>query len=83
MPSIVSAIPLLFVLALGYALLCSASPYGTCRKCQGWGHAIRQTRSGRLKRGRECRRCSGYGMRLRIGRRVCNGVSRLRHDDAR
>ncbi|MEW1719616.1 hypothetical protein [Streptomyces sp. NPDC093109] len=81
MPSLLSAVPILIVLTLCYALLCAASPYGTCRKCEGWGHAIvRARRSGRLKRGRQCRRCSGYGTRLRVGRRVYNGVTRL-HDN--
>ncbi|MFE2599964.1 hypothetical protein ACFXCZ_26320 [Streptomyces sp. NPDC059396] len=83
MPSLISITPILIFLALCYALLCTASPYGACRRCKGWGHKIHQTRAGRLKRGRQCRRCAGYGRRLRIGRRVYNGAARLHHDDTR
>ncbi|WP_309252209.1 MULTISPECIES: hypothetical protein [unclassified Streptomyces] len=36
------------------------------------GHAIKRTRSGALKRGKDCRRCHGHGKRLRIGRRLYN-----------
>ncbi|WP_069625959.1 hypothetical protein [Streptomyces niveus] len=83
MPSLLTAMPLLILLTLCYATLCAASPFGSCRKCDGWGHKIRQTRTGRLKRGRECRRCRGYGRRLRIGRRLYNTASRMRHEGTR
>lgn len=83
MPSLLTAMPLLILLTLCYATLCAASPFGTCRKCEGWGHKVRQTRAGRLKRGRECRRCRGYGRRLRIGRRLYNTASRMHHEGTR
>ncbi|WP_326811196.1 hypothetical protein [Streptomyces scopuliridis] len=83
MPSLLSAMPILIVATLCYGLMCAASPYGACRKCKGWGHKIHQTRSGRLKRGRQCRRCYGYGRRLRIGRRLYNSAARLHHDGTR
>lgn len=83
MPSLFTAMPLLILLTLCYAALCAASPFGVCRKCDGWGHKIWQTRAGRLKRGRDCRRCRGYGRRLRIGRRLYNTTSRMRHDGSR
>ncbi|MFD0386003.1 hypothetical protein ACFQ2B_37330 [Streptomyces stramineus] len=44
---------------------------------------IRQSRNGRLKRGRECRRCEGYGKRIRVGRRLYNATVRLHRDGVR
>ncbi|MEW2029671.1 hypothetical protein AB0901_03965 [Streptomyces roseifaciens] len=72
--------PGLIFITLCYALLCAASPFGSCRKCNGWGAAVRQTRSGRIKRGRECRRCEGHGRRLRIGRRLYNATTSLHRE---
>ncbi|MGW8599520.1 hypothetical protein ACWGLB_11355 [Streptomyces sp. NPDC055893] len=66
-----SALLLLATLA-GYALLCSASPFGTCRKCQGLGGKVVLDRKGRPKRAKPCRRCKGRGKRLRVGRRLTN-----------
>ncbi|MEU6165380.1 hypothetical protein [Streptomyces tanashiensis] len=66
-----SALLLLATLA-GYALLCAASPFGTCRKCQGLGGAVVLDRKGRPKKGKRCRRCKGHGKRLRVGRRLTN-----------
>jgi hypothetical protein len=83
MPSLLSAMPLLILLTLSYAALCAVSPFGTCRKCKGWGHKVRQTRRGRLRHGSACRRCHGYGRRLRLGRRLYNTTSRLHHDGTR
>lgn len=80
MPSPLSAVLLLILLTLCYAALCAANPFGTCRRCEGWGHKIRRTHDGRLKRGRTCRRCRGYGRRLRVGRRLYNIAARLRND---
>ncbi|WP_344122497.1 hypothetical protein [Streptomyces blastmyceticus] len=59
------------------------SPLGNCRKCKGWGFRMRQTRNGRLKRGRDCRRCDGYGKRVRIGRRLYNATVRLHREGTR
>ncbi|MFC5719609.1 hypothetical protein ACFP1Z_05375 [Streptomyces gamaensis] len=75
--------PALIVLALCYAVLCAASPFGACRACKGWGAKVHQTRTGRLKRGRMCRRCGGHGMRLRVGRRLYNAASRLHREGTR
>ncbi|WP_329456778.1 hypothetical protein [Streptomyces sp. NBC_01497] len=78
-----TAVAGLFLIALCYVAQCSTRPYGTCRRCQGWGCKIRQTRTGRLTRGRQCRRCSGYGRRLRVGRRLYNSLSHLQHEGTR
>ncbi|MFI5703646.1 hypothetical protein ACIA78_26815 [Streptomyces xanthochromogenes] len=84
MPASFSYLPVVLLIVIGYAGLCAASPFGTCRKCKGWGSKVSTSRlTGRLKRGRECRRCHGYGRRVRIGRRVYNAVSRLRHEGTR
>ncbi|MCD9144333.1 hypothetical protein CK936_18290 [Streptomyces albireticuli] len=83
MGSFLNAMPGLIFITLCYAVLCAASPFGTCRKCQGWGAVIRQTRNGRLKRGRDCRRCEGYGRRMRVGRRLYNATVRLHRDGLR
>ncbi|MGW1076546.1 hypothetical protein [Streptomyces sp. NPDC002537] len=83
MTSLLNAMPGLIFIALCYACLCAASPFGACRKCKGWGFAMRQTRTGRLKRGRDCRRCDGYGKRLRIGRRLYNATVRLHREGTR
>ncbi|MEU8551832.1 hypothetical protein AB0C81_33505 [Streptomyces roseoverticillatus] len=80
MSSLLDAMPGLIFLTLCYAVICAVSPFGACRKCGGWGAVIRQTRSGRLKRGRECRRCDGQGLRLRVGRRLYNSVVELHRD---
>ncbi|MFH8785041.1 hypothetical protein [Streptomyces roseoverticillatus] len=80
MSSLLDAMPGLIFLTLCYAVICAVSPFGACRKCGGWGAKIRQTRSGRLKRGRECRRCEGQGLRLRVGRRLYNSVVELHRD---
>ncbi|MFJ9933166.1 hypothetical protein ACIRSJ_08585 [Streptomyces virginiae] len=56
----------------GYSLLCMASPFGTCRKCQGAGAKLTVNRAGKLKKVKPCRRCRGQGKRLRLGRRLHN-----------
>ncbi|MCB5170438.1 hypothetical protein LG634_37315 [Streptomyces bambusae] len=55
-----------------YATLCAASPFGTCRKCDGIGAHITTNRRGRTKVKGPCRRCKGQGKRLRVGRRLLN-----------
>ncbi|WP_407661126.1 hypothetical protein [Kitasatospora purpeofusca] len=57
---------------LGYAALCSASPFGDCRKCDGLGFQLAYDRRGKPKRGKHCRRCQGVGKRIRIGRHLYN-----------
>lgn len=84
MSSMLSYLPGLILITLCYAALCAASPFGTCRKCKGWGSKVRVGRyTGRLKRGAVCRRCDGYGRRIRIGRHLYNVVSRLRREGTR
>ncbi|MEU7132947.1 hypothetical protein [Streptomyces sp. NPDC046261] len=75
--------PGLIFVALGYACLCAISPFGTCRKCGGWGAKILKARNGRLRRGRDCRRCDGYGRCIRVGRRLYNAAVRLHRDGTR
>ncbi|OII67466.1 hypothetical protein [Streptomyces sp. CC77] len=83
MPSWLDAMPFLLLITLGYTAVCSASPFGTCRSCKGWGAKVRTSRTGQLRRGRDCRRCGGHGRRLRIGRRLYNSASRLHRDGTR
>ncbi|MFC8792243.1 hypothetical protein [Streptomyces cinereoruber] len=63
---------LLLATLAGYALLCAASPFGTCRTCRGFGHKVVLDRKGRPKRDKPCRHCKGHGKRLRVGRRLTN-----------
>jgi len=70
----------LLVITLGYASICATSPFGTCRKCRGFGFQLTQDRKGRLKRGKHCRRCDGHGQRIRVGRRLFNRVRRLHRE---
>ncbi|MFF9341615.1 hypothetical protein ACF1CG_17970 [Streptomyces sp. NPDC014773] len=67
----------------GYALLCAASPFGTCRKCRGLGGKVVLDRKGRPKRAKPCRRCKGQGKRLRVGRRLHNHSRALHRAGAR
>ena len=70
---------LLFITAmlvtLGYLLGCWLWPFGACRKCHGSGK--RRSPFGRAFG--LCRRCGGDGRRLRVGRRIINGLREL-HD---
>lgn len=75
-----TAMPGLIFLALGYAALCAASPFGDCRKCRGFGFHVRRNRRGRIKRGPDCRRCRGHGKRIRFGRHIYNVLARLHRD---
>jgi hypothetical protein len=71
------------LVTLSYLGLCTISPFGTCRKCNGLGFHLLTARSGKPKRGADCRRCKGAGARIRIGRRLLNLLARLRRDDFR
>lgn len=68
---------LFIVFTLCYGLLCAAQPFGTCRKCGGFGFAVKHTRRGKAKRGRDCRRCKGHGIRIRRGRHCWNVARRI------
>ncbi|MFJ2593308.1 hypothetical protein [Streptomyces erythrochromogenes] len=70
------AIACLLTITLGYIGLCAASPFGTCRKCRGFGFALTTDRKGSLKRGKHCRRCDGHGKRIRLGRWLYNRAAR-------
>ncbi|MGW1554561.1 hypothetical protein [Streptomyces sp. NPDC002346] len=74
---------LLLSVTLSYASLCAASPFGNCRKCRGWGFAMRTDRKGRTKRGKDCRRCKATGKRIRVGRHLYNVAARLHRDGTR
>ncbi|RSS79496.1 hypothetical protein [Streptomyces sp. WAC06614] len=74
----------LALLALGaYAVLCAASPFGNCRKCDGIGAIPTTTRTHRPKPPKICRRCHGHGKRLRIGRRLHNHGRDIHHAGTR
>ncbi|QHF92670.1 hypothetical protein DEH18_00700 [Streptomyces sp. NHF165] len=79
MTDVLAAIPGLLFLTLCYAALCAISPFGTCRKCRGFGFHLKTNRRGQLRRGKDCRRCDGHGKRIRLGRWLYNRASRL-HD---
>ncbi|MFJ9418340.1 MULTISPECIES: hypothetical protein [unclassified Streptomyces] len=77
-----SFFPLIAALA-GYTLLCIVQPFGTCRRCDGFGHRVRYRRNGKPKAGKVCRRCHGHGKRLRFGRRLHNHTRRIHTDGTR
>ncbi|MCT9087329.1 hypothetical protein N4G70_00420 [Streptomyces sp. ASQP_92] len=62
----------LLIVTLGYASLCASSPFGDCRKCKGFGYALKKNRRGQLKPGKTCRRCRGERKRIRTGRHLYN-----------
>ncbi|WKK24696.1 hypothetical protein QZH56_03400 [Streptomyces olivoreticuli] len=72
----------LTVITLGYVSVCASSPFGNCRKCRGFGYALKADRRGRLKRGKHCRRCDGHGKRIRTGRHFYNLWLRIYRDGA-
>ncbi|MGW2281983.1 hypothetical protein [Streptomyces sp. NPDC001770] len=74
---------LLLLITLSYSGLCAASPFGNCRKCRGFGFAMKTDRKGRTKRGKDCRRCKATGKRIRIGRHLYNVAARLHRDGTR
>lgn len=81
-PALLASAPLL-VVTLSYASLCATSPFGNCRKCRGWGFAMKTDRKGRTKRGKDCRRCKATGKRIRVGRHLYNVAARLHRDGTR
>ncbi|CDR08535.1 hypothetical protein [Streptomyces iranensis] len=83
MTLILLAIACLLVVTLGYASVCAASPFGTCRRCNGFGFATTTDRKGRPKRGKDCRRCKGHGKRIRAGRWFYNRAARIHRDGTR
>ncbi|MFF4230078.1 hypothetical protein [Streptomyces sp. NPDC001820] len=83
MPSTLLAIACLLAITLGYGSVCAVSPFGNCRKCRGWGFAMKTDRKGRAKRGKDCRRCKATGKRIRVGRHLYNLAARLHRDGTR
>ncbi|MFI1973014.1 hypothetical protein [Streptomyces cinnamoneus] len=77
MTPVALAVACLFVVTLGYIGMCAASPFGTCRKCNGFGFAMETDRKGRPKRGKSCRRCKATGKRIRVGRWLFNRAQRI------
>ncbi|MEU6054170.1 hypothetical protein ABZ829_27585 [Streptomyces xanthochromogenes] len=67
----------LLIVTLGYVSLCASSPFGDCRKCKGFGYALKKNRRGQLKPGKTCRRCRGERKRIRTGRHLYNLWLRL------
>ncbi|MCX4513288.1 hypothetical protein OHA27_23810 [Streptomyces sp. NBC_01619] len=76
-----SLLTLLFTLC--YAGLCASSPFGNCRKCKGFGYALKNDRRGRLKPGKTCRRCHGDRKRIRVGRHLFNVAMRIHREGTR
>jgi hypothetical protein len=64
--------PLSIVVAICYAALCAASPFGTCRRCAGRGR-LGTTRG---LHSRPCRNCDATGLRIRAGRHLYNEIMR-------
>ncbi|WP_030971581.1 hypothetical protein [Streptomyces sp. NRRL S-1824] len=83
MPPALLAIAFLLAITFCYGGLCAASPFGDCRKCRGWGHAITTDRKGKAKRGKDCCRCKATGKRIRVGRHLYNVAARLHRDGTR
>lgn len=82
MTLIALAIACLVIVTLGYVSVCAGSPFGTCRKCHGFGFATTD-RKGRPKRGKTCRRCKGRGKRVRVGRWLYNRAARIYREGTR
>ncbi|MFI9081175.1 hypothetical protein ACIGW8_32695 [Streptomyces sioyaensis] len=77
------AIAFPFIVTLCYVALCAVSPFGNCRKCKGFGYALKTDRRGRLRPGKTCRRCRGDRKRIRMGRHLFNVAARLHRDGTR
>ncbi|MFH9870957.1 hypothetical protein ACH4NT_33395 [Streptomyces lydicus] len=77
------AITFPLIVTLCYVALCAVSPFGNCRKCRGFGYALKTDRRGRLRPGKTCRRCHGDRKRIRVGRHLFNVAARLHHDGTR
>lgn len=61
----------------GYAVLCAAQPFASCRKCAGTGQIER------FRKARTCPRCRGDRYRLRLGRGLHNRWRRTYEDGTR
>ncbi|MGW3147267.1 hypothetical protein ACWDG1_21810 [Streptomyces sp. NPDC001177] len=77
MTLIALAVACLLVVTLSYAGMCVASPFGTCRKCNGFGFAMDTDRKGGPKRGKSCRHCKATGKRIRAGRWLFNRAQQI------
>ncbi|MFI0964632.1 hypothetical protein ACH4S8_25025 [Streptomyces sp. NPDC021080] len=61
----------------GYAVLCAARPFASCRRCRGAGEVER------FGKPRMCPRCHGKRLRLRVGRRAHNAWRRTQQAGTR
>ncbi|KIZ13703.1 hypothetical protein [Streptomyces natalensis] len=77
------AITFPLIVTFCYVALCAVSPFGNCRKCRGFGYALKKDRRGRLSPGKTCRRCHGDRKRIRVGRHLFNVAARLHRDGTR
>ena len=71
--------PVLAIVTIGYAAVCAASPFGTCRRCRGLG----RIGAARGRRSRPCRRCDATGIRIRLGRHLYHQAVRIHRDGTR
>ena len=78
---IIASLLCLVVVAVtvGYAAICAASPFGTCRRCSGLG----RIGAARGRRSDLCRRCDGTGIRIRFGRHLYHQARRVHRDGTR
>jgi hypothetical protein len=71
--------PSFVLIALCYAAVCAASPFGPCGRCNGLG----RIRLDRRRGGRPCPRCDATGIRIRYGRHLWNLTARIHRDGTR
>jgi hypothetical protein len=73
---------IVLIVTLGYALACWLKPYTACHRCGGTGHTETSALRRWLGHGAErpCRRCKATGLRLRLGRRIANHLTRARRE---
>jgi hypothetical protein len=80
------------IVTVGYGLKCWIRPFTDCHRCHGTGGSPRRLldrwrrHPGRPRAARAlptCPRCRGTGLRLHIGRRLYNHLSRLRRQASR
>ena len=71
--------PIPAIVTIGYAAVCAASPFGTCRRCHGLG----RIGAARGRRSRPCRRCDATGIRIRLGRHLYHQAARIHRDGTR
>jgi hypothetical protein len=63
------------LVTVSYIVQCVLWPYRACRRCGGFGQF-----HGPFGGIRECHHCDGTGLRLRLGRRLWNAITRMYRD---